>query len=124
VVQELVDIERLDQVVRCPLFEGGHGLAHVREGRHQDEVREWRVAARVAQQGQPVDAGQTHVAQDDVERRLLQKRRRLDSIARLGDDVPGIRQDLSQFLPDVRLIIYDEDIHAANRGARPDRHKP
>ena len=95
VVEELVDVEGLDQVVRCPLFEGGHGLAHVGEGRHQDEVRERRVPAHGAQQGQPVDTGQAHVADDDIEHRLPQQGGRLRSVARLDDDVSGIRQDIS-----------------------------
>ena len=68
-----------DQVVRRALLERGHGLAHVRERRHEDEVRERRVPAHGAQQGQPIDAGQAHVAQDDVERRLAAAARRPSS---------------------------------------------
>ena len=63
----LVDIEGLDQIVRCAFFEGRHRLPHVGKGRHQDEVGQRRVSAHGAQQGQPVDSGQAHVAQDDIE---------------------------------------------------------
>jgi len=62
-VQELVQVERLPEVVRRALLEGRDRLADVGVSRHEDEVGERRILANRSQQREPVDSRQLNVAE-------------------------------------------------------------
>ena len=59
---QLVQVDRLAQVVHRAQLQGRHGLGHVGEGGHQEEGQVGAAAAGLAQHLQAVHAGHAHVA--------------------------------------------------------------
>ena len=80
----------------------------------------WRSRRKI---GEPVDLGQTHVEDRDVEDALGDERDRLLAVARLGDLVAGVGERVREAQARGLIVVDDEDVerHRVTLGrlARP-----
>jgi len=84
---QLVDDDRLRQVVEGAFLQDRDGIRHGRVSRHQDHVGRRRLRAQAAEQREAVDARQADVGQHDVVGRAGDQRQRLGAVLRAGDGV-------------------------------------
>ena len=116
VMQQLVEVERLRQIVRRPLLQRGDGVAHVGEGGHQDEVGGEGASFLDAAQELLVSAirvGEPDIAEDDVEGLRAEefRGRRRPHLPVLGRRVTHVTDGLGEHLPEVDLVVYEQNFH-------------
>ena len=122
--RQLIEIERLGEVIVGALLERGDRVSYRAESGHEDDIGLRRLLADAAEHRHAVDLGQAHVAQDQVEQPPGQEARRLGPIPRGGDGVAGGTQTGLDQRAEVRLVVDQEHrkgcAHPANmaRSAR------
>ncbi len=109
---ELVEVDRLGDVVERSVAHGAHGRGHLGVGRDHDDRRLVPLLAQLHENVEPVAVGQPQVEEDHVERpRAIHGGiERVRRGAHGGDPVPALREPYAQGLADGGLVVDDEDV--------------
>ena len=106
---QLVDAERLLEIIPCAMPKGGDGGLEARVGRHENDRRPRIEQARALQHREAPDTGHDDVGEDDVELLLRDSRDRLLAAARGRDVIPVGRQRRGQHLLHGNHVVYHEN---------------
>ena len=106
---QLVDAERLLEIVPCAVPKGGDGGLEARVGRHENDRRPRIEQARALQHREAPDTGHDDVGEDDVELLLRDSRDRLLAAARGRHLIPVGRQGRGQHLLHGRHVVDHEN---------------
>ena len=113
--RDLVDLERLGQVIVRAFFHRGDGVLHRRKRRHQDDCRFRRLLARLPEQRQAIQFGQANVANHQVERARPDQFEGLGPVFDRGDAVAGVAEGLTREQLDVGLVVDQEHVETVRR---------
>ncbi len=108
--QQLVDLERLGQVVVGAFLERGDRVGHLGEGGHQDDLGGRRLLPHPPEQRQPVQLGQADVADHDVEHLRGDLSQTLGAVVGHRHPVPGIAQRIFQRRAQIGLVVDQQDV--------------
>ena len=125
--EQLLQVERLGDVVGRPLLHGLHRRLHRPVGGDQDEGDLGIHGLDPAQQLDPRHARHLEVADHQVHPRVLHAAERLGPAAGQEDLVPLLLQEAADELALRRLVIHDQDtegIHQKPPRSQPSRHSP
>ena len=122
--EELVDLERLLQIVERPEFHRLDRALHGGVRGHHQDLRPLAVARGARDFADEVEAAQLGhqvVDHQQVERPIAQQLQRLTRTAGRGDVMPLAAQRLGERLPDLRFVVDEQNgRHRAANLLRPD----
>jgi hypothetical protein len=107
---QLVDLERLGEVIVGADLQGRHRVRDLCKSGHQDHVHGGPPLAHVTEHGQPVHLGQAHIADDDVDGASIQDRQALCSVAGFRHPVAGVSERFGQGDPQVGFVVYEQHL--------------
>ena len=106
---ELVELERLDNIIRGALAEGLHRRVHCGEGRDQDDRRPRLECARLAKQVHAAQSRHDDVADDEVEALIRHDRQGLFTAPGRADFVAVGAQTPGERVLDRALVVDNQD---------------
>ena len=107
--EQVVHLERLRDVVVGAVLHGLDGAGAAAEGGHHDDFEVGILALQLPEDGEPVLVGQLDVHHHEVGHLLGDGRDALGPGRGVLRLVPGILQQVCQEIPDLGLVIDDED---------------
>jgi hypothetical protein len=113
--QQLVELERLDDVVVGALVEPGHAAGQRVAGGHHDHRGPVAAGAQRAQHLDAVALGQAEVEQDEVEPFARQRGVGGAAVAHPVDRVTGTAQRPAQAFTDHPVVFYEQQSHGWGR---------
>ena len=116
---ELVEIDRLRQIVEGPFLQHRDGVADCGVPGHHDGVGVGRSGTQPTKQGQAVDLGQSNVGQQEIERRRRSGGHGLRAVLRADDLVAFVEQRIGDQRAEVRLILDDQNLQHVRRMVGP-----
>ena len=119
---ELVDLERLGQVVLGPLVHRADGGLDLGERRHEHHDELGVVLARALQELDPVHAGHPQVGHQDVRRRLLDARETRGAVLGQDDVEALVAQERGQAAPRARFVVRHDNAWLRLRARRSIAH--
>ncbi len=108
--QELVEIERLGQVVVRSLLECAHRVVDVAVRGHEDHRRARRLSSCFAKHFEPVGFGHSDVADHQVENFRAHQIERLSAVGGQRDVVAPRPERVARAEADGRLVVGQEDL--------------
>ena len=118
---DLLDLERLEDVVVGAALHRVDGRLHRAEAGHDDGERVGRGGADRVEQLDAAHARHLEVADDEIVVGVAELRERRRAVLRRADDVPLHAEEVGQDVPDELLVVDDEDARSFVGGG--DRHR-
>src|SRR2546422_7468339 len=119
---QLLQVQRLDQVIVGAGLEGLHRGRDQRIARHHDDFERRVVALDLLEELEAVLAGEPDIQQRHVEEPALEERQRLGAVAGRRDVVLPPGQSLDQEVAKVAIVLHHEHagtVHGGYRRGRP-----